>query len=180
MSRKLRTWYPGVTYHITTRGNRQAPLFYDNADRVKYLSLFEEAREKFPCVLHSYCLMTNHTHLLLETIDHHPGDIMKHLNACYAMYFNKRYALSGHLFQGRYGSEIINSSRYFLEASRYIHLNPVEAGITKDPALYRWSSCHAYISSRLNPHVYTEKILSCFPSPAKEQYRRYLLKDTTY
>ncbi|OLN24127.1 hypothetical protein BTO30_01565 [Domibacillus antri] len=127
MSRKPRIGYPGAMYHITSRGNRRAALFYDAADRLMYLSLFEEARLHFPCILHSYCLMTNHIHLQLETIHHPPGDTMKFLNFRYAKYFNRRYGYSGHLFQGRYGAELLDSAAYFLEVSRCIHLNPVEA-----------------------------------------------------
>lgn len=115
VSRKLRVWFPGVKYHITSRGNRRAAIFYDDFDREVYLQYLEEARRYFPYYLHSYCLMTNHIHLQFETIQHHPKDIMKMLNSRYAMYFNKRLHLVGHVFQGRYGSELIDSSTYLLE-----------------------------------------------------------------
>ena len=77
--------------------------------------------------------MTNHIHLQIETIQHHPKEMMKMLNSRYAMYFNKRHHLVGHVFQGRYGSELIDSADYFLDVSRYIHLNPVEANMVKYP-----------------------------------------------
>lgn len=118
--------------------------------------------------------MTNHIHLLLETIDHHPKEIMKMLNSRYAMYFNKRHDLVGHLFQGRYGAELIDSSQYFLEASRYIHLNPVKAQMVKYPQDYPWSSYNAFMSEQLNPHITTQKILSYFPEHSKEEYKLYV------
>ncbi|MCQ6274690.1 transposase [Bacillus sp. V3B] len=174
MARRLRVWFPGAMYHITNRGNRRAALFYDNSDRKAYLELIEEVRFYFPFTLHSYCLMTNHIHLQLETINHHTMHIMKMLNSRYAMYFNKRHRLVGHVFQGRYGSELIDTVDYQLEVSRYIHLNPVDAKMVKSAENYRWSSYVAYIFNETNPHVTTHKILSYFPNPQKENYRKYV------
>ena len=174
MARKSRVWFPGAKYHITNRGNRRAALFYDNSDRQTYLELLEEARIYYPFHLHTYCLMTNHIHLQIETIQHHPKHIMKMLNSRYAMYFNKRHCLVGHVFQGRYGSELIDTLDYHLEVSKYIHLNPVDAKIVKSPEDYRWSSYTAYILNIKNPHVITDKLLSYFPDPQKENYRRFV------
>ncbi|MBS4178157.1 transposase [Lederbergia citrea] len=174
MSRKPRVWFPSAVYHITKRGNRRSALFYDKQDRLTYLSMFEEARTFFPCILHSYCLMTNHIHLQLETIEHHPQHIMKMLNSRYAVYFNRRHSYEGHLFQGRYRAELILSTDYFLKVSKYIHLNPVEANIVKSPEIYDWSSYNAYISSQDNPHISTSRTLSYFPKPATEKYRAYV------
>ncbi|HHY74245.1 MAG TPA: transposase [Bacillus bacterium] len=177
MARKPRVWFPGAIYHITNRGNRRTALFYDNSDRLTYLDLLQEVRTYFPFHLHTYCLMTNHIHLQLETIHHHPMHIMKMLNSRYAMHFNKRHRLVGHVFQGRYGSELIDSIDYQLEVSRYIHLNPVGAQMVTSPETYPWSSYEAYISNIINPHVTTSKILSYFPNPQKENYRRYVEKE---
>lgn len=172
MARKIRVWYPGAIYHITARGNRQANLFYDDKDRFKYLTLLEEAREKYPFILHAYCLMSNHIHFLLETKESPAGPIIKRIHSPYAMYFNKRHDLVGHVFQGRYGSEMINSTDYFLKVSRYIHLNPVEADIVKQADEYKWSSCHAYTSQKVNPHISTVKVLSHLPP--QTDYSQYL------
>jgi REP element-mobilizing transposase RayT len=174
MSRNHRIWFPGAKYHITNRGNRRSSIFYDDFDRDAYLQLLEETRGYYPFYLHAYCLMTNHIHLQIETIHHHPKDMMKMLNSRYAMYFNKRHRLVGHVFQGRYGAELIDSSDYLLDVSRYIHLNPVEAKMVKSPRDYRWSSYSAYISDYANPHVTTIKILSHFPEPQKENYRKFV------
>ncbi|MEH7886710.1 transposase [Bacillus sp. JJ1609] len=174
MSRKPRNWYPGAVYHITDRGNRQMSIFIDDKDRLKYMDLLEDTRTYFPFTLHAYCLMTNHLHLLLETINHHPQDIMKMLNSRYGIYFNYRHDLVGHVFQGRYKSAMVDSPEYFLNASRYIHLNPVEGDIVQDPARYKWSSYSAYASDAHNPHISTERILSYFPEPKKDHYRRII------
>jgi REP element-mobilizing transposase RayT len=88
LSRSRRIWFPGAKYHITSRGNRRSAIFYDDYDHHAYLELLEEARFYWPFFLHSYCLMTNHVHLQLETIQHHPKEIMKFLNSRYAMDFN--------------------------------------------------------------------------------------------
>ncbi|MEK3888451.1 transposase [Bacillus sp. FSL K6-3431] len=174
MSRKPRVWFPGAMYHITKRGNRRSALFYDEEDRLTYLSMFEEARSVFPCILHSYCLMTNHIHLQLETIDYRPQHMMKMLNSRYAIYFNQRYSYDGHLFQGRYGAQLILSVDYFLKVNKYIHLNPVEAKIVANPAKYNWSSYNEYISSSVNPHTSKSRTLSYFPEPAIENYRAFI------
>ncbi|KAB7706641.1 transposase [Bacillus aerolatus] len=174
MARKLRVWVPGAAYHITCRGNRRAALFYDDADRRKYLQLLEETRFYFPFHLHAYCLMTNHIHLQVETIDHSTKDIMKMLNSRYAIYFNKRHELVGHVFQGRYGCQQINSIYYFLKVSKYIHLNPLEADIVIQAQDYPWSSYGAFIFDQFNPHVNLDKTLSYFPNPEKKAYRQFV------
>ncbi|KKB44081.1 hypothetical protein QY96_03707 [Bacillus thermotolerans] len=167
-------WIPGATYHITCRGNRRAALFYDKKDRLAYLKLLEETRSYFPFHLHAYCLMTNHIHLQLETIDHPTQEIMKMLNSRYAIYFNKRHRVVGHLFQGRYKAEFIDSIYYFLKVSKYIHLNPVEAGLAARAQDYLWSSASAFLSDQRNPHVTLEKTFSYFPSPPKDHYRQFM------
>lgn len=174
MSRKLRIWYPGAMYHITSRGNRRSALFYDDIDRKAYLELLEETRVLYPFHLHAYCLMTKPIHLQLETTTHHIKHIMKMLNSSYALHFNKRHRLVGHVFQGRYGAELIVTKEYQLEVSRYIHLNPVEAEMVRTPKDYRWSSYQAYVTEEGNPHVTTKKILSYFSAPEKENYRVFV------
>jgi putative transposase len=174
MSRKHRIWFPGAVYHVTDRGNKQAPIFYDDQDHHKYLSLVKEAKELFPFTLHSYCLMYNHTHLLLETHKIPITDIMKYINSRYAIYFNKRYELNGHVFQGRYRSDLIIDASYFLNASRYIHLNPLEAKIVTTLENYPWSSFPSYLYSLSNPLVTTERVLSHFPEPKLKNYLAFL------
>lgn len=174
MSRKHRVWFPGAMYHTTVRGNKQAAIFHDDKDHWKYLTLIAEAKELYPFSLHSYCFMKNHIHLLLETHENPIKDIMKYINTLYAIYFNKRYDLNGHVFQGRYYAEIITDRSYFLNASRYIHLNPLVAEIVTTLEDYPWSSYSSYHSSTPNPLVTTERILSQFPEPQLEHYLQFL------
>ena len=174
MSRKLRAWFRGAVYHITARGNRRAKIFVDQKDYLMYLYFLEEVRKLFPFVLHSYCLMTNHLHLQIETQEHHIQDIMKKLHTDYAIYFNKRHELDGHVFQGRYGSRLILSIKYFLDVSRYIHLNPLEANIVKKPEDYRWSSYSSYLNLSKNPHIVTTKTLSYIYESSFKTYKQFV------
>ena len=118
--------------------------------------------------------MTNHIHLQIETTTFHIKDIMKELHARYAIWFNREHQYVGHLFQGRYGAKLIDSDSYFLEVSRYIHLNPLEANMVLQPQNYPWSSYRAYISSIDNPHVTTTRILSYFPFPKQQYYQQFV------
>lgn len=173
MGRKRRVWFPNAMYHITNRGNRKMAIFYDECDYLKYLELLEETRKRYPFILHSYCLMTNHIHLQLQTQQYSISITMKYLNTLYAKYFNQRHDLVGHLFQGRYGAELINSTAYERDVSKYIHLNPVEAYMVKKAEDYRWSSYRAYIYHEYNPHVDTKKLLSYFPEPSSYHYQKF-------
>ncbi|RSL35103.1 transposase [Salibacterium salarium] len=174
MARKPRIWFPGATFHITSRGNRRASIFYDDDDCFMYLTLLEETRMQFPFLLHAYCLMSNHIHLLLETQDHSTSIIMKDLHAKYAIYFNKRHQFSGHLFQGRYGGHLVKDNDYFLQVSRYIHLNPVKAGLVRNPVRYPWSSYHAFVTPSSNIHITSARTLSSFSPPSSFHYQQFI------
>lgn len=175
--RKRRFWAPGAKFHITSRGIRKMDLFLDDYDRLEYLQLLTEVKQRYPFKLHTYCLMTNHIHLQMETIDHSPSEIMKHLHTKYAKYFNKRYDYTGHVFESRYGDEIIDTPEYELEVSKYIHLNPLRANIVKHLEEYPWSSYHSYRFGEENPLVTTEKIFSYFYPPYASNYENYLNTD---
>lgn len=174
MPRKNRVWYPGAIYHIMCRGNHRHDIFRDDEDRHFYLETLRLAQKHYPYTLHSYCLMTNHVHLQLETHDLETGQIMKRINMLYAIYFNKKYHFVGHLFQGRYHSELIETDSYQLETSKYIHLNPVRAQMVESPLDYPWSSYAIYMEGKKDRLVDTEKILSYFTHPRIERYKRYV------
>jgi putative transposase len=169
-----REWYPGYTYHITARGNRRYTIFRNKEDRLKYLRILEDAKEKFPFILHSYCLMTNHVHLLIETLDEPPGKIIQYIHYRYARYFNKKNGFEGHLFQGRFKSVIIRNNKQMVDTSCYIHLNPVRAGIATEPENYLWSSYRSFITNRENKHVDSRKILSLMNNGSKSHYKFYV------
>ncbi|WP_411682649.1 magnesium chelatase domain-containing protein [Clostridium thailandense] len=115
MGRKKLKWYPGALYHITTRGNHRNDIFRDDEDYLVYLIELEEVLEKYCAVLYCYCLMTNHVHLAIQTDKVAISQIMKRINQLYTIYFNNKYNLVGHLFQGRYYWEIIEDDKYVLE-----------------------------------------------------------------
>ncbi|MDT8860409.1 transposase [Alkalihalobacillus sp. MEB130] len=177
MPRKKRSWHPGDSFHITTRGNRKSNIFLDQGDYRMYLSMLEETQQKYPFYLHSYCLMTNHVHLLLETITTHPQIFMKRLNSCYAMYFNRKYNVTGHLYQGRYHAEPVLGTYPLIALSRYIHLNPVRAYMVSLPEEYPWSSYLSFVSTKPRKNVTTETILQYFQDSPKENYRNYVMQE---
>lgn len=188
MPRKKRIWYPGAQFHIMCRGNHRAEIYRDEEDRQVYLTLLKEARKTHPFVLISYCLMSNHVHLQIETLDTEPWMFMKMLNMKYAIYFNKKYNFVGHLFQGRYRSELIESDSQLLQTSKYVHLNPVRANIVEKPDHYEWSSYREYLKG-LFPQVYpksclvtlnTETILRYFKNSSAELYRSYVEYDLSF
>ncbi len=144
MTRPLRIEYSGAFYHITSRGNEKKNIFKNETDYKKLLSYFETATERYKAVIHVYCIMSNHYHLLLETPFGNLSQIMRHINGSYTTCFNKKYQRSGHLLQGRYRAIVVDKDEYAIELSRYIHLNPVRAGIVKKPEAYRWSSYRDY------------------------------------
>lgn len=175
MARKPRIWYPGATYHITARGNRRDPIFHDHQDYQRYINFVNLCSEDIPFSIHAYCLMPNHIHLLLETDDKPPGAIIKFIHTRYAIYFNKRYELTGHVFQGRFHANLVKTDEYFLIASKYIHLNPVEAKIVHKPEHYFWSSFSSYLGiTEKNPILKTKRTLSLFPEPRELAYQTYI------
>jgi len=104
IARKLRAWFPGAVYHIMHRGVRRKPIFEDETDYQVFLQILKTCLEKYNCILHAYCLMTNHIHLLVETGDVEIGKFMKYMSECYAMYINHKYSYRGHVFESRYKS----------------------------------------------------------------------------
>jgi putative transposase len=174
MARKPRPWWPGAIYHIMCRGNHRHEIYRDDEDRQVYRSVLSQVKLTHPFIIHSYCMMTNHVHLQLETKDIPLGTIMKMINMKYAIYFNKKYHFVGQLMQGRFRSEIIDTDEYFLAISRYIHLNPVKAKMVANPLDYKWSSCREYFMELPVTLVETQKTLGYFSQPARERYKEYL------
>ncbi|MDP7420761.1 MAG: transposase [bacterium] len=145
MPRKPRIHYPGAVYHVILRGNAGQNIFFDTADRYKYFHLLQEGIERFNHSIHAFCLMSNHVHLVIQANDIPLSRIMHNLNFRYTAYLNRRMKTSGHIFQGRYKAILVEADNYLLELIRYIHNNPVVAGIVMSPDNYRWSSHSVYI-----------------------------------
>jgi putative transposase len=173
MARPLRIIYPGAYYHVTSRGNEQKDIFKSQKDREKFLEYLESATERYQAVIHAYCLMSNHYHLLLETPAGNLPQIMRHINGAYTTYFNVKRKRAGHLFQGRYKAILIEFDEYAAELTCYIHLNPVRAGIVTSPEEYRWSSYRRYIGLETAPKwLKTETILENFGKKVAEAWKR--------
>jgi putative transposase len=148
MARPYRIQVENSLYHVISRGNEKGEIFRSTGDYEKFLSYVGAAREKYGFYLHTYVLMSNHYHLFIELTDCNLSRIMQLLNTSYTVYFNRKYQRSGHLFQGRYKSFIVDTDNYYSELTRYIHLNPVRAGIVDDPVDYTWSSYRDYLRPR--------------------------------
>ena len=178
MARPLRIQYPGAFYHVTSRGNERKDIFRNTTDRLKFLCYLESASERYGAIIHSYCLMSNHYHLLIETPLGNLSRIMGHINGAYTTYFNSKRKRSGHLFQGRYKSILVEADTYATELSGYIHLNPVRAGIVSRPEDYLWSSYPAYIGDSIPPAwLKTDFVLKLFAPnllSAQTQYRKFV------
>ena len=152
MARPLRIEYPGAYYHITSRGNERKAIFKNNTDRISFLSYLKSAFLRYGATIHVYCLMNNHYHLLLETPKGNLSKIMHHINGAYTTYYNVKHRRAGQLTQGRYKAILVHADTYAGELSRYIHLNPVRAGMVDMPEKYTWSSyqyymCYEYVVS---------------------------------
>ena len=144
MSRPLRVELTGGIYHVVARGNERRPIFRDDQDREEYLGRLADCRSRFGFRVLAYCLMDNHVHLALERGPVALSRIMLHLHSYYAQRFNWRHGRVGHLFQGRYRAHLVETERYFFSLVRYIHGNPVAAGVVTRPEAFRWSSDRHY------------------------------------
>jgi len=174
MSRPLRIEYAGAFYHVTSRGNEGKTVFKSNRDKEKYLSYLESAHERYGALIHVYCLMRNHYHLLLETPRGNLSQILHHINGVYATYFNIKRSRSGHLFQGRFEGILVDKDEFGKELSRYIHLNPVRAGVVKTPSEYPWSSYRYFVGKDEKPKwLTTEWVLGNFGGEERGRGRKY-------
>lgn len=174
MARPLRVEYPGAFYHVINRGNSQEKLYNSPRDYKKFLQYLEKAAERFAVIVHTYCLMDNHYHLLLETAEPNLSVTMQWLNVSYATYFNRKHNRNGHLFQGRFKAILIDAEAYLKHLSRYIHLNPVRAKIIDKPEQYRWSSYSVFIGKQKSPKfLKTDWLLSNFGSNTKKARKNY-------
>ncbi len=159
---------------MTSRGNEQKDVFKSRRDREKFLEYLASATERYGAVIHCYCLMSNHYHLLLETPDGNLSQIMRHINGAYTTYFNIKRKRAGHLFQGRFKAILVEADNYALELSRYIHLNPVRAGMVGEPGKYPWSSFSSYIGQSKAPDwLKMDFVLSCFGKSGAEAGAKY-------
>jgi putative transposase len=178
MARPLRIEYPGAVYHSTSRGNARQAIFFDDADRRGFLEILARAVDRYNWLCHAYCLMDNHYHLLIETVDPTLSAGMRHLNGVYTQATNRRHVRTGHLLQGRYKAILVEKDAHLLELARYIVLNPVRARMARSSKDWPWSSYRA--TAGLEPpasFLTTEWVLAQFGgtrSKAQRSYRRFV------
>ena len=144
MARQARKKSNSGIYHIILRGINRQQIFEDGEDYSKFLRILEECKAISKFEIFAYCLMNNHIHLLLKELKEPIEQIMKRITTRFVYWYNIKYQRSGHLFQDRFKSEPVESDEYFLTVIRYIHQNPLKAGICKKPQDYNYSSYNEF------------------------------------
>ena len=175
MARPLRLEFSGALYHVTSRGDRQEAIFLTDNDRLNWLQVFKSVCKRFNWLCHSYCLMDNHYHILVETIEGNLSKGMRQLNGVYTQRFNRTHKRVGHVYQGRYKAILVDKDSYLLELSRYVVLNPVRAGMVKSAGAWPWSSYRGMVG-RVQPPVWlhTDSLLSLFGKQRKRAVEKYI------
>jgi REP element-mobilizing transposase RayT len=181
MARPLRIEFEGAFYHIIQRGIERKSIFASSKDKERFLAYLNSSLLAYKAIFHSYALMNNHYHLILETPRANLSKIMHYLDTSYAAYYNKRHGRAGPLYQGRFKSVLVQEDAYLHYLSSYIHLNPVRAGITKSPEGYTHSSYNYFISNKEAPRwLNTCFILSMFNknvSKARTLYKQFVMNN---
>lgn len=174
MAQGYRVSFAGGVFHVTTRGNNREKIFLDEHDFHRYKSLLRRYRNKFHFNLYAYSLMPNHVHLLIETsADGSISKIMHAINTAYAMYFNSKYDHTGHVFQGRFHSAVVDSETYLLEVMRYMDLNPVRAAIARRPSEYEWTSYRRYAGGDADDVITSHHIYENLGKQDRKRQRVY-------
>jgi REP element-mobilizing transposase RayT len=180
MARPLRLEIAGALYHVTSRGDRREDIYLDEDDREAWLEVLGRVCERFNWVVHAYCQMTNHYHLLVETVDGNLSNGMRQLNGFYTQRFNRHHGMVGHLYQGRYKAILVQKENYLLELTRYVVLNPLRAGMVKNLEDWHWSSYPAMIGRVSAPHwLDVEWLLGQFGRQrkrARQAYGRFVMQ----
>ena len=181
MSRPLRIQYPNAWYHVMNRGRRGEAIFQSKDDHQLFLDILHEAIELFSLRISAYCLMSNHYHLLVQTPDGNLSRCMRHINGVYTQRFNAAHGFDGQLFRGRYKAILVGEGSYLLQLVRYIHKNPIRAGMVKSAELYEWSSHKGYLSKAKKwDWLHKQFILSMITKDSKQQlkvYRAFMAED---
>ena len=175
MARPLRLELPGALYHVTSRGDRREDIYLNDADRQRWLDLLGEVCVRHNWLCHAYCLMDNHFHIVIETVDGNLSAGMRQLNGVYTQWHNRTHGRVGHVFQGRFKAIIVQREAYLLELARYVVLNPVRAGICQMPEQWRWSSHLAMVGQAHRPNwLHTEWLLGQFGNEYAKAVRAYI------
>jgi len=174
MARPLRIEYPDAWYHVMNRGRRGEDIFSDDQDYITFTDLLRETSEIWNVRIAAYCLIPNHYHMLIQTPDANISRSMRHLNGVYTQRYNRRHRCDGQLFRGRYKSILIDTDSYLLQAVRYIHRNPLRAGLVESLDAYNWSSHRGYLSiAKRWDWLHKNYILSLLSKNRKNWLRYY-------
>lgn len=158
MPRKKRFDKQGYYFHIISRGQRKNPIFFSYKDMEIYLKTIKEIKNDHDIAFYSYCLMRNHVHFLVKRNLNSLHNFMQRLNTKYALFFNRKYDLVGHVFQNRYKSKIVLNNNYLRHLVKYIHNNPVKAGIVLNEDQYIYSSAKYYLENNVKTPFPVKKI----------------------
>jgi putative transposase len=182
MPRTARLVFPNAALHITARGNNCQDLFLRDEDKHRYLSLLRSLKEENDISIFHYCIMTNHIHLIAWlNAKSSLAKFMKQLNLSYFAYFKKAYSYFGHLWQGRFKSNIIDTDSYLLQCGKYIELNPVRAGMVSLPQQYAFSSYRYYAQGSSDPIVTPSPAylsLSNLPEARRKHYLEFTVNES--
>lgn len=179
MPRLPRIEFEGACYHVFSRGNNRQPIFYTDKDRLYFLKNLESLKVKLQVKIYAFCLLTTHFHLLLETEKANLSTLMQNLLTNYASYFRRQYRTDGHIFHGRYHAILCDRDSYFLQLTRYIHLNPYHAGLCSVPEDYPWSSLRAYLKLPCSYPVKVDIDLALKLIGDANSYRRFIWDEVT-
>jgi putative transposase len=178
MPRQARVKSKSRIYHIMLRGANRQEIFHDEQDCMKFLETIGKYKKSSDISIYAYCLMNNHVHLLLKEGNEDISVTMKRISVSFVQYYNWKYITSGHLFQDRFRSENVETDQYLLRVIRYIHQNPVKAGMVDRVDEWRWSSCleyygrTSYQDNILDDHFIFEK-LSSERIVAEEKFKEF-------
>lgn len=174
MSRPLRLQFPGALYHVTSRGDHKCAIYQDRTDYVVWLTILGEICAQYNFVIHGYCQMTNHYHLIVETLDGNLSQGMQQLNGRYSQYYNRRHALVGHVFQGRFKAILVQREQYMMELARYVVLNPLRAGLVTTLDEWRWSNYLCFMGRQTIPAwLDTSTTLQTFSESGEQAINAY-------
>jgi putative transposase len=181
MPRQPRLVIPEYPHHIILRGNNRSDIFYNDKDRFFFLDCLKEAKEKTSSKIYSYCLMTNHLHIIIEPEKQEGLQVlMQSLGRRYVQYFNYTHSRTGTLWEGRYKSSVIDKDNYLFACSRYIELNPVRAKMVKHPKEYPWSSYRHKAEGILNKLIDHDPAYAGLGKTDRERqfnYRQFFLEE---
>lgn len=176
MGRSWREEYKGGIYHVIARGNNKEYVFKESIDKGYFIKLLKEYYLAMGYVIYGFVLMDNHYHIIIQTLDKKLQEIMHQINNKYSKYFNYKYERVGHVFQGRYKAVLIQNEIYLIQVLRYIHQNPVRAGLCKKVQEYEWSS-DVYYRKRINSFISADTVLDMLDRDtikAKETYIKFM------